>query len=136
VGEIGKKAGLLGDDLLYWLSGGNGQLIRATAALANQMDVIVMSCVVIRGPRFEMSVRQHAHVLEEVEGPIDRGVVDSREAIPDPLHKGLRRDVASGSHDLGDDCAPLRRHAVTPLLQLVEYLLRVPLHGVILPPNA
>ena len=135
MGEIGKKAGLLGDDLLYWLGCGDGQLIRATAALANQMDVIVMSCVVIRGPRFEMSVRQDAHVLEEVEGPIDRGVVDSGEAILDPLHHGLRRDVASGAHDLGDNCAPLRRHAVAPPLQLVEYLFRVPLHAVILPLN-
>jgi hypothetical protein len=66
VGEVGEKTGLLRDDLLDRLGGVNGELICATAALANQMDMIVMSCVVVRGPRFEMSVRQDAHVLEEV----------------------------------------------------------------------
>jgi hypothetical protein len=135
VGEVGKKPSLFGDDPLDRLDGSNGQLIRATAALANQMDVIVMSCVVIRGPRLEMSVRQDPHVLEEVEGSIDRGVVDTGEAILDPLHQGLRRDVASRPHDLRDNCAPLGRHAVTPLLQFVEHLLRVRLHAVIFPPN-
>src|SRR6266568_4356394 len=55
------------------------QGVLGAASAACQMDVLALGSMVVFGAGFEVGVGEDAQLLQEVEGPVDRRRIDSRE---------------------------------------------------------
>ena len=83
--------------------------------------MVVPLCPVVLGAALQMRVRDDSQFLHQLEGAVDGRRVDLGEALG---HR-LRRDMAAGAHDLGDNRPPLLRYAVSPGLQGIDDVIRL-----------
>ena len=113
--EVGLKSRELRNRLLEWHCVGIQQLVGLAAALTDQVDVIVVTRVMVGGSAAQMRMRHNTHLLEKIKRSVDGGVVDARKLVLDAPYQVLGGNVAARVHNLRHDRPSLRSHSVSPV---------------------
>ena len=125
VREVGDEPVVTVDQVLQRLGLLQRQRVVAPAVAAREVDVLGLLGAVVLGPRLEVRVLQDAHLFQQSERAVDGGGVHPRHLALDLAGDGRGGDVALRPHDLGDDRAPLGRHAQTTRAQQFHHIAEV-----------
>jgi hypothetical protein len=111
---------MLSDESFEGLDLGRRQAVVCAAVCTNEMDVTGVFGAVVFDTSLEVSMGQHADVLEQGQGPVDRGCVHPWDALLDALGDLADADVTVQLQDLCHYGAPLGGHAESAPAQRIE----------------
>src|SRR6266540_6798611 len=129
VGQVRPEAVVAHDQLLEASGFVHRERVLGPAPRACQVDVLAVGSPVVLRAGFQVGMGEHPEVLEDPQGPVDRGGVHARHPLLDPPGDRGGADVPLGGHDLGDDRSPLGRHPESPGPQELEHRICRCRHG-------